>query len=150
MGLGKSVEAMAAMCHLHVEGRRHFLVVCPASVLVNWTHEIHRHSELHAYRLHGPDRQRNFLAWTRAGGVAVTTYDSLRSLPRTAGIDLGLLVVDEAHYAKNPAAGAPRQSGSGRGQPAGSCSSPALRWKTGSRNSGFWSAIFSPTFRSCQ
>ena len=64
MGLGKSVEALAAMCHLHVEGRRHFLVVCPASVLVNWTHEIRRHSELRSYRLHGPDRQRNFQAWT--------------------------------------------------------------------------------------
>ena len=150
MGLGKSVEALAAMCHLHVEGRRHFLVVCPASVLVNWTHEIHRHSELRAYRLHGPDRQRNFQAWTRAGGVAVTTYDSLRSLPRTPGIDLGLLVVDEAHYAKNAAPSAPRQSGSGRGRPAGSCSSPALRWKTGSRNSGSWSATFGPTFRACQ
>ena len=104
MGLGKSVEALAAMCHLHVEGRRHFLVVCPASVLVNWTHEITRHSELRSYRLHGPDRQRNFQAWTRVGGVAVTTYDSLRSLPKPAGLDLGMLVVDEAHYAKNMAA----------------------------------------------
>ncbi len=101
MGLGKSVEALAAMCHLHVEGQRHFLVVCPASVLVNWTHEIRRHSELQSYRLHGPDRQRNFQAWTRTGGIAVTTYDSLRSLPRPAGVDLGLLVVDEAHYTKN-------------------------------------------------
>ncbi|MGH3189858.1 MAG: DEAD/DEAH box helicase [Streptosporangiaceae bacterium] len=101
MGLGKSVEALAAMCHLHVEGRRHFLVVCPASVLVNWTHEISRHSELRSYRLHGPDRQRNFQAWIRSGGVAVTTYDSLRSLPKPAGADLGLLVVDEAHYTKN-------------------------------------------------
>jgi SNF2 family DNA or RNA helicase len=104
MGLGKSVEALAAMCHLHLEGRRHFLVVCPASVLVNWTHEIQRHSELRPYRVHGQDRQRNFQAWTRTGGVAVTTYDSLRSLPRPAGIDLGMLVVDEAHYAKNIAA----------------------------------------------
>jgi SNF2 family DNA or RNA helicase len=92
------------MCHLHVEGRRHFLVICPASVLVNWTHEIHRHSELRSFRLHGPDRQRNFLAWTRTGGIAVTTYDSLKSLPEPTGIDLGLLVVDEAHYAKNAAA----------------------------------------------
>ena len=90
MGLGKSVEALAAMCHLQLEGRRHFLVVCPASVLVNWTHEIQRHSELRSYRLHGPDRQRNFQAWTRTGGVAVTTYDSLRSLPKPAGVDLGL------------------------------------------------------------
>ena len=104
MGLGKSVEALAAMCHLHVEGRRHFLVVCPASVLVNWTHEITRHSELRSHRLHGPDRQRNFQAWTRVGGVAITTYDSLRSLPKPAGLDLGMLVVDEAHYAKNMAA----------------------------------------------
>jgi SNF2 family DNA or RNA helicase len=101
MGLGKSVEALAAMCHLHVEGRRHFLVACSASVLVNWTHEIDRHSELRSYRLHGADRQRNFLAWTRTGGVAVTTYDSLRSLPKLPGLDLGMLVVDEAHYAKN-------------------------------------------------
>jgi superfamily II DNA or RNA helicase len=101
MGLGKSVEALAAMCHLHVEGQRHFLVVCPASVLVNWTHEIRRHSELRSHRLHGPDRQRHFQAWTRTGGIAVTTYDSLRSLPKPAGMDLGLLVVDEAHYTKN-------------------------------------------------
>jgi SNF2 family DNA or RNA helicase len=104
MGLGKSVEALAAMCHLYLEGRRHFLVVCPASVLVNWAHETQRHSELHPFRLHGPDRQRNFDTWTRLGGVAVTTYDSLRSLPKPAGVDLGLLVVDEAHYAKNMAA----------------------------------------------
>src|SRR5580700_2273885 len=101
MGLGKSVEALAAMCHLHVEGHRHFLVVCPASVLVNWTHEISRHSELASHRLHGPDRQQNLRAWTRTGGIAVTTYDSLKSLSRPPGVDLGLLVVDEAHYTKN-------------------------------------------------
>jgi superfamily II DNA or RNA helicase len=104
MGLGKSVEALAAMCHLHVEGHRHFLVVCPASVLVNWTHEIGRHSELRSYRLHGSDRQRNLQGWARLGGVAVTTYESLRSLSKPAEVDLGMLVVDEAHYAKNPAA----------------------------------------------
>ena len=40
----------------------------------------------------------------RAGGVAITTYDSLRSLRKPAGVDLGMLVVDEAHYAKNMAA----------------------------------------------
>ena len=104
MGLGKSVEALAAMCHLRVEGRRHFLVVCPASVLVNWTHEIRRHSELEPHRLHGPGRQQNLQVWARAGGVAVTTYDTLRSLRKPAGVDLGMLVVDEAHYAKNMAA----------------------------------------------
>ena len=104
MGLGKSVEALAAMCHLYSQDEKHFLVVCPASVLVNWAHEIGRHSELKPYRLHGADRQRNFLAWARLGGVAVTTYDMLRSLPNPNGIPLAMLVVDEAHYVKNPAA----------------------------------------------
>ena len=146
MGLGKSVEALAAMCHLRVEGRRHFLVVCPASVLVNWTHEIRRHSELEPHRLHGPDRQQNLQAWTRAGGVAVTTYDSLRSLPKPAGVrprharrGRGALRQEHGRRAHQggPAVGARR--------PAGSCSSPAPRWRTGSRNSGSWSATSSPT-----
>ena len=101
MGLGKSVEALAAMCHLHVDGHRHFLVVCPASVLVNWTHEIRRHSALEAHRLHGLDREQNLRVWARSGGVAVTTYESLRSLAKPAQVNLGMLVVDEAHYAKN-------------------------------------------------
>jgi SNF2 family DNA or RNA helicase len=104
MGLGKTIEALAAMCHLHMEDQKHFLVVCPASVVINWTHEIRRHSELHPYRLHGVDRQRNFQAWARLGGVAVTTYDSLRSLPGPDGLRVAMLVADEAHYVKNPVA----------------------------------------------
>ena len=80
MGLGKSVEALAAMCHLHVEGHRHFLVVCPASVLVNWTHEISRHSELRSHRLHGPDRQQNL---QRVGTHRRYRRDHLR-LPEVA------------------------------------------------------------------
>ena len=59
MGLGKTIEALAAMCHLRAEGATHFLVVCPASVLINWAHEIRSHSALTAYRLHGLDRDRN-------------------------------------------------------------------------------------------
>lgn len=104
MGLGKTVEALAAMCHLANEGASHFLVVCPASVLVNWVHETERHSELRAYRLHGADRGMNVKQWTRLGGVGVTTFESLRSLTKPSGIDIAMLVVDEAHYVKNPSA----------------------------------------------
>src|SRR5258708_18465823 len=104
MGLGKGVEALAAMCHLHAEDKKNFLVVCPASVVVNWTREIRRHSLLTGHRLHGPERGRNFRAWTRSGGVRVTTYEALRSLPMPPGFSLDMLIVDEAHYAKNPGA----------------------------------------------
>lgn len=56
MGLGKTIEAIAALAHLQAIGATHFMVVCPASVLVNWTHEIARHSDLQSHRVHGGDR----------------------------------------------------------------------------------------------
>jgi superfamily II DNA or RNA helicase len=104
MGLGKTIEALAAMSHLRSEGDTHFLVVCPASVLVNWAHEVDRHTRLQSYRLHGAERVYHLKMWARRGGVGITTYDSLRSLPRPEGVSIAMLVVDEAHYVKNPTA----------------------------------------------
>ncbi|MFJ8055513.1 DEAD/DEAH box helicase [Streptomyces sp. NPDC096142] len=117
MGLGKTVQAIAALAHLAAEGRHHFLVVCPASVLINWTREIGARSTLRALPVHGPDRHEAFAEWGERGGVAITTFDTLHTLPapadpaakgRAASTDaptapaLGMLVVDEAHYVKNP------------------------------------------------
>ncbi len=101
MGCGKTVEAVAALAHLRAEGERHFLVVCPASVLINWTREVRAHSTLRPYRLHGSGRDEQLLAWAGAGGVGVTTFETVRSitLPR---VRIAMLVVDEAHYVKNP------------------------------------------------
>jgi SNF2 family DNA or RNA helicase len=105
MGLGKTIEALAAMCHLRGQGESHFMVVCPASVLVNWLHEVERHTELEALRLHGGDRETNFRAWSRRGGVGVTTFQSLHWLyEKDFHVTPALLVVDEAHYVKNPRA----------------------------------------------
>jgi SNF2 family DNA or RNA helicase len=120
MGLGKTVQAIAVLAHLAAEGRSRFLVVCPASVLVNWTREIEARSTLRVTVLHGPDRHEAFADWRERGGVAVTTFDALRGFPAPGdghgdghgdgdgdGNDdgeVGLLVVDEAHAVKNPTA----------------------------------------------
>ncbi|WP_399888282.1 DEAD/DEAH box helicase [Streptomyces sp. BBFR51] len=104
MGLGKTIQAIAALAHLAAGGRTHFLVVCPASVLVNWTREIEARSTLRALPLHGPDRQDAFTDWRERGGVAVTTFESLRGFPAPDGGELAMLVVDEAHSVKNPQA----------------------------------------------
>jgi SNF2 family DNA or RNA helicase len=105
MGLGKTIEALAVMCHLRVQGESHFMVVCPASVLVNWLHEVERHTDLEAVRLHGADRETNFGAWSRRGGVGVSTFQSLHWLyEKDFEVAPALLVVDEAHYVKNPRA----------------------------------------------
>jgi superfamily II DNA or RNA helicase len=104
MGLGKTVQAIAAMAHLKAAGGTHFLVVCPASVLVNWLREIEAHSTLRALRLHGPDRALALKEWLAGGEVAVTTYEGLRGLDAAQDTPVAMLVADEAHYVKNPAA----------------------------------------------
>jgi SNF2 family DNA or RNA helicase len=84
--------------------------VCPASVLINWTREIGTRSTLRAVPVHGPDRLDAYAEWRERGGVAVTTFDVLHSLPDPRKAERhpldapAALVVDEAHYVKNPQA----------------------------------------------
>jgi superfamily II DNA or RNA helicase len=104
MGLGKTMESLAAMCHLAAKGATHFLVVCPASVVINWTREVERHTLLEARRLHlpGAKRQAAEQDWVAKGGVAITTFEALRAMPEDLDVSVAMMVVDEAHYAKNP------------------------------------------------
>ncbi|WP_438354641.1 DEAD/DEAH box helicase [Microbacterium sp. CJ88] len=106
MGLGKTVEALAVLTHLRSKGAHHALVVCPAAVVTNWTREVQSKSALRAHRLHGQGRDSALRSWTRQGGVAVTTYESLGWLAPSLGDldELACVVLDEAHYIKNPAA----------------------------------------------
>ncbi len=104
MGLGKTIQAIAVLCHLRAGDDRYFLVVSPASVLINWQREIESRSHLRVHRLHGPDRELALKAWLKDGGVAITTFDSLHDLSVPASVQIGALVVDEAHYVKNPQA----------------------------------------------
>lgn len=103
MGLGKTLEALAAFAHLAANGQQRFLVVCPASVQMNWLNEIGKHTALTAYSLHGNERDAAARSWLRQGGVAVTTFGTLGRLEGVTDADVAMLVVDEAHYVKNPA-----------------------------------------------
>ncbi|ONI70910.1 helicase SNF2 [Actinosynnema sp. ALI-1.44] len=103
MGLGKTVQALAAAAHLAANGQTLFLVVCPASVLVNWINEIDKHTVLKAQQLYGSGRDAAAETWARQGGVAVTTYTTLGRL-RLPKVRLSMVIVDEAHYVKNPEA----------------------------------------------
>lgn len=104
MGLGKTVEALAVFAHLRSKGAHHALVICPAAVVTNWVREVRSKSALQPHRLHGPGRETAARSWVRNGGVAVTTFETLRWFEDQvlAMRDLGCVVVDEAHYIKNP------------------------------------------------
>ena len=101
MGLGKTVQAIAMIAHLMSQGARHALVVCPASVLAGWVREVSAHSTLAVHLLHGPDREEAARRWREQGGVGVVSYPGLWWHARDIGTP-DVLVVDEAHYVKNP------------------------------------------------
>ncbi len=104
MGLGKTIQAIAAMVSLKNTGATHFMVVCPAGVLENWCREISKHSVLAVRKVHGSGRQTELEAWLQDGGVAVTTYETTGALQLEDDFRFSMLVVDEAHYIKNPEA----------------------------------------------
>ena len=104
MGLGKTVQAIATMVSLKNTGATHFMVVCPASVLTNWCREIRKMSKLSVTKIHGSDRYSAVQSWLKTGGVAVTTYETTGHINMNHDFQFSLLVVDEAHYIKNPLA----------------------------------------------
>ena len=103
MGLGKTIQAIASMVALKAQGVHHFMVVCPASVLVNWCREIQKFSTMEVTKVHGNDEEA-LLHWRENGDVAVTTFESISRFALPEKFRIGMVVTDEAHYVKNPEA----------------------------------------------
>ncbi len=108
MGLGKTIQAIAVLAQRHHEGASHTLIVCPASVLVNWQREVAARSTLSLTKMHGPTAKESLRTWAAAGGTAITTFDTLKSLSGVAKdlhVKIDTVVVDEAQYVKNSSTG---------------------------------------------
>jgi hypothetical protein len=99
-GLGKTIEALAT---LEVDGAYPAVVVCPASLKLNWMRELERWL---------PGRSTQALSGMGSGGasippadITVVNYDILAArAPALAAMGLRALVLDESHYCKNAAA----------------------------------------------
>ena len=92
MGLGKTIEAVGL---INADPSiRSVLVICPASLKTNWLRELERW-------LTRPMTVEVANGLTPDADVVITNYEQLHKLP-VAPVDL--LVVDEAHYLKNPKA----------------------------------------------
>ncbi|WP_204072736.1 DEAD/DEAH box helicase [Planotetraspora phitsanulokensis] len=104
MGLGKTIEALAAIAHaIEHDSQHHHLVICPASLIDNWLQEIdetlHKVAG-HAYR--GPDAADTLRRWNIDRGILVVSFNQANKLADEVLPQLGFVVVDEAHYVKNP------------------------------------------------
>jgi len=110
MGLGKTLQAICLMGALKEQGRvSPSLVVVPQSLIENWKREISRFYPELTVRVHaGPERARgpnNFEQATADVDITITTYGILRRDQVIMGrVDWRLVVLDEAHEIKNPAA----------------------------------------------
>lgn len=106
MGLGKTIQAIAAMSHIKAtkEGKVFFLIVCPASVLINWAREIKKFSKIDPYIIHGHTIEDSFSLWQENGGAAITNYETMGKIVDRIDnrMSLSMLIIDEAHYMKNP------------------------------------------------
>lgn len=101
MGLGKTIQAIGVMASLLSCDLNHFLIVCPASVIVNWCKEIKEKSTINVFKLHGDNKHEDFNNWLENGGAAVCTYEGSSDFVFPENFKLPLLIVDEAHYIKN-------------------------------------------------
>jgi superfamily II DNA or RNA helicase len=98
MGLGKTLTVIA--CRLSRENAGPSLVVCPASLVVNWEREFARFAPgVTTRRYHATGRSLDGLA---PGEVVVTTYGTLlRDAGVLADVTWDLVVADEAQQVKN-------------------------------------------------
>jgi superfamily II DNA or RNA helicase len=112
MGLGKTLQAIGVILQRINEGATRFLIVCPASVLENWQREISTRTGLSSIKIHGDVAKSGLSTWTLNSGIAITTFDTLKTFGLTDeeifALQVDTLIVDEAHYVKNLEAGRTR------------------------------------------
>lgn len=100
MGLGKTIQAISLLLHRGQEGAA--LVICPASVVSNWSNEINRFApSLNVIYLHNGNRA----ALVKGAGsfdVVITTYGLLQAEEQLlSSVKWPTIVLDEAHTIKN-------------------------------------------------
>jgi len=105
MGLGKTVQVAVALARLReTGGLRRGLIVCPASLQLNWTRELRRFGPQCAVRstqdLNESDRH---WLYKLPVPIVVTSYEGLRAdfLPVAPRTDFDVVVFDEAQRLKN-------------------------------------------------
>ena len=113
MGLGKTVQTLAHLAIEQAAGRldRPALIVCPTSLVPNWTLEAERFAPgLKLLALHGPTRKDRF-AEIGAHALVLTTYPLLtRDHEVLTAQEWHAVVLDEAQTIKNPNAETTRQA----------------------------------------
>ncbi len=104
MGLGKSRQVAVAARMIAGDGR--VLILCPASLRINWEREIHAVYPNAIVGMVGEDRIQTLYGCT----WIIANYERLGGLVRETGLAIAVMAVDEAHSLKQASAGRTRNA----------------------------------------
>ncbi|WP_082876873.1 DEAD/DEAH box helicase [Hydrogenophaga crassostreae] len=104
MGLGKSRQTVVATRMIAKQGR--VLILCPASLRINWEREIHAVYPNEVVGIVGEDRHATLYGcqWV------IANYERLGGLVRDPDLAFEVMAIDEAHYLKEHQAGRTRNA----------------------------------------
>ena len=104
MGLGKSRQTVVATRMIAGQGR--VLILCPASLRINWEREIHAVYPQAVVGIVGEDRHATLYGcqWV------IANYERLGGLVRDPELAFEVMAIDEAHYLKEHHAGRTRNA----------------------------------------
>ena len=106
MGLGKTLQTLTWMRHLLKEherpSRAHALIVCPTSLVENWTDEAEKFTpDVKFANLTGSGRHKKWDELEKAD-VIVTSYALIRrDMEKLGSIEWAAMILDEAQHIKN-------------------------------------------------
>jgi SNF2 family DNA or RNA helicase len=104
MGLGKTLQIIALLSE-GCERLKPNLVICPASLILNWEDEIHKFApHLTSIVVYGSLQKRKLLLNDYKNcDVVITSYDYIRrDIDKYDDLSFNYIVLDEAQYIKNP------------------------------------------------
>ena len=112
MGLGKTIQALALLLWAQEQGQDvHALVVCPASLQLNWLAEAKKFApSLESASLMGGAKERlAIITGETRPNILITSYDQLRrDVQAYEGVSFTHVLLDEAQNIKNAASQAAR------------------------------------------
>lgn len=102
MGLGKTIQVIVLL--KSIKDRKKCLVVCPASLVYNWSNEINKFDDsIPCKIIAGSSKQREELIKdSKDNDILITSYDLLkRDIEYYENINFSVEIVDEAQFIKN-------------------------------------------------